>query len=183
MSLTSLDQTWRDISCERNNVRRRFKSLEEGKVRRTRHAPLRFGHAALVITVTFLAGGLTLGEALNQTGLAAYYVQKLDLTRVSPFTVTLIFGYLCVVMSNFMSNTGTAALLIPVGIRLLPGHALEIAVTTALCASFAVLLPVSTPPNAIVFSTGYLKQPDFRRTGVVVGLLGPLLTLLYLHLM
>jgi len=133
-------------------------------------------------TLMLVAGGLTLGEALNRTGLADYYLQRLDVTNVNPFLVILVFGYLCVSMSNFMSNTGTAALLVPVGIKLLPGHALEIAVTTGLCASFAVLLPVSTPPNAIVFSTGYLKQSDFRRTGLVVGLLGPLLTLLYLRL-
>lgn len=132
-------------------------------------------------TLMLVAGGLTLGEALNRTGLAGYYIQRLDLANVSPFLVILVFGYLCVCMSNFMSNTGTAALLVPVGIKLLPGHALEIAVTTGLCASFAVLLPVSTPPNAIVFSTGYLKPSDFRRTGIVVGVVGPLLTLLYFY--
>jgi len=133
-------------------------------------------------TLMLVAGGLTLGEALNRTGLAERYIQRLDLANVSPFLVILVFGYLCVCMSNFMSNTGTAALLVPVGIKLVPGHALEIAVTTGLCASFAVLLPVSTPPNAIVFSTGYLKPSDFRRTGLVVGVLGPLLTLLYFYL-
>lgn len=132
-------------------------------------------------TLMLVAGGLTLGEALNRTGLAEYYVQKLDLTAVSPLAVILAFGYLSVIMSNVMSNTATASLLMPLGMKLLPSHTLDIAITTGLCASFAILLPVSTPPNAIVFSTGYLKQSDFRITGLILGFVGPLLTLLYVR--
>ncbi len=133
-------------------------------------------------TLMLVAGGLTLGEALNRTGLAEYYVQKLDLSTLNPLAVILVFGYLSVLVSNVMSNTATASLLMPLGMKLVPGHTLDIAMTTGICASFAILLPVSTPPNAIVFSTGYLKQSDFRITGLIVGLVGPLLTLLYLRL-
>jgi sodium-dependent dicarboxylate transporter 2/3/5 len=127
-----------------------------------------------------LVAGLTLAEALDRTGLDACYVHRLHLATVSPLLVLLVFGYFTVVMSNVMSNTATASLLIAIGIQLVPAHALEIALTTGLCASFG-MLPVSTPTNAIVFSTGHLQVSDFRKTGFAVGLIGPLLTWLYLR--
>jgi len=53
----------------------------------------------------------------------------------------------------------------------------------AISASTAMFLPVSTPPNAIAFSTGLLEQKDFRLGGILVGLLGPLLAVLWVLLM
>ena len=57
-----------------------------------------------------------------------------------------------------------------------------IAIIIGLSASTALLLPVSTPPNAIAYSTGFLKISDFRVGGLVVGLLGPLLAVLWVLL-
>jgi len=132
-------------------------------------------------TLILVAGGLTLGEAIKQTELASFYLQFINLTNVNPILTILIFGYLTVILSNIMSNTATTSLLIPIGIILLPEHKLEISLVTGISASFALLLPVSTPPNAIAFSTGFLKQADFRLCGITVGLVGPLITLLYLY--
>jgi sodium-dependent dicarboxylate transporter 2/3/5 len=52
----------------------------------------------------------------------------------------------------------------------------------ALSASTAMFLPVSSPPNAIAFSTGFLQQKDFRLGGILVGLLGPVLAILWVFL-
>ena len=57
-----------------------------------------------------------------------------------------------------------------------------IAIIIALAASTALFLPVSSPSNAIVFSTGYLEQKDFRVGGMLVGLLGPVLAILFVLL-
>ena len=58
----------------------------------------------------------------------------------------------------------------------------EVALIIGLAASTALFLPVSTPPNAIAYSTGMLEIKDFRKGGILVGLLGPLLIVLWILL-
>jgi sodium-dependent dicarboxylate transporter 2/3/5 len=72
--------------------------------------------------------------------------------------------------------------MIPLGMAILVGFETEIAMIIALAASTAMFLPVSSPPNAIAYSTGLLEQKDFRIGGVLVGLLGPLLAILWVLL-
>jgi sodium-dependent dicarboxylate transporter 2/3/5 len=78
-----------------------------------------------------------------------------------------------------MSNTAATTILIPVAISL-SGFSngldpIVLPLVIGLSASCALLLPVSTPPNAIAFSTGYIEQSEFRIGGIFVGLIGPLL--------
>ena len=72
-----------------------------------------------------------------------------------------------------MSNTATVALILPIAVEILPGHEVEVCLVLGLSASCALLLPVSTPPNAIVHSTGEVHSRDFRPGGLLIGLLGP----------
>jgi sodium-dependent dicarboxylate transporter 2/3/5 len=58
-----------------------------------------------------------------------------------------------------------------------------VALIVALSSSSALLLLASSPSNAIVFSTGYLEQRDFRLTGTIFGLLGPLLAIIWVLLL
>jgi solute carrier family 13 (sodium-dependent dicarboxylate transporter), member 2/3/5 len=78
-----------------------------------------------------------------------------------------------------MSNTATATILIPMGIHMMPEHIAQIVVIVGLAASTALFLPVSTPPNAIAYSTGLIKQNEFFPGGLLIGLLGPLLIVLF----
>jgi sodium-dependent dicarboxylate transporter 2/3/5 len=73
-------------------------------------------------------------------------------------------------------------MLIPLGIYLMPDHAEQIAVIVGLAASTALFLPVSTPPNAIAYSTGLIKQREFFPGGLLIGLLGPLLIVLFVRM-
>jgi sodium-dependent dicarboxylate transporter 2/3/5 len=84
--------------------------------------------------------------------------------------------------SNIMSNTATSTVLIPLGMAILPTMHLEAAMIIGLSASTALFLPVSTPPNAIVFSTGLIEQKDLRLGGLLIGLLGPALIVLWVLL-
>ncbi len=133
-------------------------------------------------TLMLVAGGLALGEAIKQTGLAEYYINLFQLDQLNKFLILAAFGFLTVIFSNIMSNTATTSLMVPVGFLLLPNDLLLVALVTSLSASCAVLLPVSTPPNAIAFSTGLLKQSDFRLGGFFLGIFGPIFILLYLLL-
>ncbi len=136
-------------------------------------------------TLMLVAGGLALGLALVDSGLAALLLSQLQLDIPLPLLI-LVFGLVTVLLSNIMSNTATASILVPLGLMLLGGQSEEtgiMAVLIALAASCALFLPVSTPPNAIAFSTGLLQQKDFYRGGLLAALLGPSLSLLWLLLL
>ena len=123
-------------------------------------------------TLILVAGGLTLGISIADSGLDRYLVAKIPIFD-NTIVMLLILAVLTTTLSNIMSNTASASVLIPVGISFLPEHALLVALVIGFSASTALFLPISTPPNAISFSTGYLKQSDFRYLGIVIGLLGP----------
>lgn len=133
-------------------------------------------------TLLLVAGGLSLGIALQKTELLLHYTNKIVALGLSQMLLVFILAYIAMLFSNVMSHTATAALLIPVGISMLPEKQIAISVIIALSSATAMLFPVSTPPNAIAFSTGLLSQKDFRLGGVVMGLLGPAVIVLWVLL-
>lgn len=94
-----------------------------------------------------------------------------------------VFSILTVVFSNFMSNTATTTILIPIAIILVPSNQVILPLVIGLSASCALFLPISTPPNAIAFSTGKLEQKDFRFGGLVAGIIGPIVIILMVLIM
>lgn len=126
-------------------------------------------------TLMLIAGGLSLGEAVVESGLAARLATGLDVLGQfdSPLPGLVILALVTVSFSNFMSNTATVALILPIAVSILPGHEVAVCVVLGLSASCALLLPVSTPPNAIVHATGEVRTRDFRPGGLLVGILGP----------
>lgn len=133
-----------------------------------------------------VAGGFALGYALEGTGLAKALVTSIDFNAMSIVVVFAVAGLICYFLSNFISNSATAALLIPIMVAMGKGllasdnaanftawggqHALAIFVAT--CASLAMLLPISTPPNAIAASTGLVETKDMTKVGIIVGVVG-----------
>jgi sodium-dependent dicarboxylate transporter 2/3/5 len=130
-------------------------------------------------TLLLVAGGLSLGMALQETGLLKHYAHTIAGLAVSQIAFVAIFAFATMAFSNIMSHTATSTVLIPLGMAILPSMQLEIALIIALASSTAVMLPVSTPPNAIAYSTGLLDQRDLRVGGIVIGLLGPALIILW----
>jgi len=124
-----------------------------------------------------LAGGLALGNGVRDTGLAEWLVALLPFEGLGDLGVVLLICYVTVLLSNLMSNTAAANILVPVAVVLAAGFEAPAVVSLALCASCAMCLPISTPPNAIAFGTGRLESADFMRGGLLVGLLAPLVTL------
>ena len=124
-----------------------------------------------------LAGGLALGVGVDRTGLADWLVTQLPIDAAGPLTIAAILAMATAVLSNFMSNTATANIVIPIGIALAPGAEAAVAVPIALAASAAMALPVSTPPNAIAFARGSLASRDFLVGGTLIGLTGTALVL------
>jgi solute carrier family 13 (sodium-dependent dicarboxylate transporter), member 2/3/5 len=130
-----------------------------------------------------VAGGLSLGMALEQTGLLNHYAQKLITMDVNSIVLIVILAYVTMIVSNVMSHTAAATIMIPLGMTILVAFKADVAIIIALSSSTAMMLPVSTPPNAIAFSTGLIEQKDFRLGGILVGLLGPLLAILWVLLL
>jgi sodium-dependent dicarboxylate transporter 2/3/5 len=133
-------------------------------------------------TLMLVAGGLSLGLAIQETGLANYFVGELQGVKLGFGMLICIFALATIIFSNIMSNTATATILIPVASLWGGSNPLILPLVIGLCASCALFLPVSTPPNAIAFSTGKLEQADFRLGGITIGLLGPALIILWVLL-
>ena len=131
-------------------------------------------------TLLLVAGGLSLGLALLHSGLLDYYAGYIKQMEVQEIILLLLFAFLTMILSNVMSHTATSTVLIPLGMAILVNAQSEVALIIGLAASTALFLPVSTPPNAIAFSTEMLEIKDFRTGGILVGLLGPLLIVLWI---
>jgi solute carrier family 13 (sodium-dependent dicarboxylate transporter), member 2/3/5 len=130
-------------------------------------------------TLILVAGGLALGTGLQQTGLLELYAGRIASLQVPHIVFFFLLAYATMIFSNIMSNTATSTVLIPLGMAILPENSIEVCMIIGLCASTALFLPVSTPPNAIAYSTGLIEQKDFRLGGLLVGLLGPALIVLW----
>jgi sodium-dependent dicarboxylate transporter 2/3/5 len=133
-------------------------------------------------TLFLVAGGLSLGEALESTGILEHYATQMKTINISPVAFLIIFAYITMIFTNVMSNAAASTVLIPLAFAILPGYEKQAALTIGLSASTALFLPVSTPPNAICFSTGLLKQKDFLLGGILIGILGPLISVLWVLL-
>lgn len=130
--------------------------------------------------IWMVAGGFALGMAMNGTGLADAAINAIPFSQWSPIVILIVAGLVCFFLSNFISNTATAALLIPIltvvctgmGDKLdIIGGRSTILVGIAVAASSAMSLPISTPPNAIAFSTGLIKQNDMVKAGLITGII------------
>ena len=128
-----------------------------------------------------VAGGFAIGTALNKTGLAAALVQSIPFGSWSAIVVLVIAGLLGWLLSNFIANSSAANLLVPilavVGTAMSEqldafGGVTTLLVCVAASTSFAMLLPISTPPNAIACSTGLIKTNDMAKVGLIIGLVG-----------
>jgi sodium-dependent dicarboxylate transporter 2/3/5 len=128
-------------------------------------------------TLMLVAGGLSLGSAVVDSGLAERFATQLGFLTSLNIDVVVFAGLalITIILSNVMSNTATVSIVLPVAVALLPGRELEMCLILGLSASCALLLPVSTPPNAIAYSTGELQTSDLRPGGILIGLLGPAL--------
>lgn len=122
-------------------------------------------------TLILIVGGLILGDVIRKSELATLFLEvfpKFD----QPFLVLLLLGLATSGLSNLMSNTATAGIIIPLVALMLPNHPVESSVIVGLSCSTALLLPISTPPNSVVYSSGALSIKDFRLVGLIIGVLG-----------
>jgi sodium-dependent dicarboxylate transporter 2/3/5 len=128
-----------------------------------------------------VAGGFALGVALNETGLAHHLIQAIPFDTWSPLFIIIGSGLICYAMANFISHTATATLLVPIlaiaggsmGSMLDPlGGVSTLLIGVAIGSSLGMVLPISTPPNALAHSTGLIEQKDMAKVGIIMGVIG-----------
>lgn len=121
-------------------------------------------------TLGLIAGGISLGELIERTGLLARFAQEVDWSAYP--RLAWLGGLLLVsaLLSSLMSNTATAALLIPLGMLLDPSPGT--AVVIAIAASFGMPFTISTPPNAMVYGEGGLTTGDLLWIGLPLMMIG-----------
>lgn len=119
-------------------------------------------------------GGLSLAAAVSRTGLATWIGQTMTTAEAMPiiFIVAIVTATV-VFLTELTSNTATAAAFLPIMASVAVGigqNPMLLAIPAALAASCAFMLPVATPPNAIIYGSGELTIPDMARTGVLLNL-------------
>lgn len=126
--------------------------------------------------LVLFGGGLSLARAIETSGLAGWLGGGLDLLAIAPPVVLLVgVTLLVILLTELTSNTATTAALLPVVAAFADGTGLSatvVAMAVALAASSAYMLPVATPPNAIVFGSGYITLPQMLRAGLLLNLAG-----------
>jgi sodium-dependent dicarboxylate transporter 2/3/5 len=127
--------------------------------------------------ILLFGGGLTMGELAFSTGLAERMGRGiLALLPVSgPVALTLLFTAVAIVVSETASNTASANMIVPIAIAVAQASGVDPvvpALAATLGASMGFMMPISTPPNAIVYSSGYVPINLMMRYGLALDLAG-----------
>ncbi|MCB4809146.1 DASS family sodium-coupled anion symporter [Tamlana sp. 62-3] len=135
--------------------------------------------------VLLFGGGLSLALGFEESGLAIWLGEKLIALQAFPFVILVV---IVITMVNFLteitSNIATTAMLLPVLISLastLGVHPYYLIIGATISASCAFMLPVATPPNAVVFGSGYLKIGDMVKKGIWLNIVSIILLSVFVY--
>ena len=129
-------------------------------------------------TLLLFGGGLAIGGMVFSTGLSQWIGESLTSAlggHPSEYLFLTVFAVTALLLSELTSNTAVANLMGPIAIATavsLGFSPLPVCVVMALCTSLAFMLPVSTPPNAIVYSSGYVPITKMIKAGVILDIIG-----------
>ncbi|NVD08670.1 DASS family sodium-coupled anion symporter [Vibrio sp. JPW-9-11-11] len=120
-------------------------------------------------------GGICLSNVLKATGTSVFLANALSemIAHLGIVFIIAVIAVFVVFLTEFASNTASAALLIPVFASVAEAFGMSpviLSVLIAVAASCAFMLPVATPPNAIVFGSGHIKQSEMMRVGILLNL-------------
>jgi sodium-dependent dicarboxylate transporter 2/3/5 len=134
-------------------------------------------------TILFFGGGLSMGEMMFSTGLAKWLGESIAaaLPAHTELGLIAVFAVVALVLTEVTSNTAAAAMVVPVAIAVARASGvspLPCALSATLAASLAFMLPISTPPNAIVYGSGCIPVLRMARHGVVLDIVAVILVVL-----
>jgi sodium-dependent dicarboxylate transporter 2/3/5 len=135
--------------------------------------------------VLLFGGGFALATAFAQSGLSTWFGEQLQwMSNLHPFIIILMISLLVTFLTELTSNTATTEMILPI----LAGLSVSIEINplflmlpATISASLAFMMPVATPPNAIIFGTNRIKISDMARTGLVINLVGAVIITLFTY--
>lgn len=138
-----------------------------------------------------VSGGIALGLGLEVSGLAERLINVIPFGSLSPILIVVLVTLVAAVMANFMSNTATANLLLPLvaalGVSLSSladfGGSQMIIIAVTISCSMGMALPISTPPNALAFATGTIETPQMAKPGIVIAIIGLVMNYALMYLL
>jgi sodium-dependent dicarboxylate transporter 2/3/5 len=130
-----------------------------------------------------VAGGIALGVGVASSGLDEWLVGRISWETLAPSLIVAFLALAALVFSTVISNSAAANLLVPLALSLALSPAVDVdpllaGFFIAIGASLAMALPISTPTNAVAYSTGLIETRDMAITGAIVGVVGLLVFLL-----
>ncbi|XP_078599119.1 Na(+)/citrate cotransporter-like isoform X4 [Branchiostoma floridae x Branchiostoma japonicum] len=124
--------------------------------------------------VILLGGGFALADGVKVSGLSMWLSEAFtSLAGVPPAVVALVVSIIVAFITEFTSNVSTASIFLPIIGKMAEGicvHPYYLMIPATIACSFAFMLPVATPPNAIVFSYGRIKVFDMAKCGFMLNL-------------
>ncbi|MCG9971935.1 SLC13 family permease [Christiangramia crocea] len=137
--------------------------------------------------ILLFGGGMALASGFEVTGLAEWFGLQMTLLQTLPLLLLVLIVIFSVnFITELTSNLATTAMLLPILAPIalkLDLNPYMLLVATTVAASCAFMLPVATPPNAVVFGSGYLRIPDMVRTGIWMNLISILILTAMVYLM
>ncbi len=137
--------------------------------------------------VLLFGGGFALAYAIKDSGLAAWIAGQMSVFEgASPWVIVAVLCLLATFLTEVTSNTATTEMLLPIVAATAVGigaNPLLLMVPVTLSCSLAFMMPVATPPNAIIFGSGRVRIADMARTGLVLNLIGVVLVTAMVYLL
>ncbi len=127
-------------------------------------------------TLLLFGGGIALSDGMFKTGLANWLAKSAVAFLGNPSTLALMFVLIILLdlLTEVTSNTAVVSMMIPIIISIAAGtgdNPVALSVAATMAASMAFMLPVATPPNALVYGTGYIKITDMVKGGIILDLI------------
>lgn len=124
-----------------------------------------------------MGGGLCLGAVISNSDLDKWLIAQLPIDQLSNYGLLALFGVVAVGMSSVMSNTATANLILPIILGMQGQEQAPLMIMVAFACSLAMPLPISTPPNAMAFSSGEITVQEMLKPGLTITILTMVVTL------
>jgi sodium-dependent dicarboxylate transporter 2/3/5 len=136
-------------------------------------------------TLILFGGGIALSDAMFKTGLASWLATSFIgiFGTPSTFLLIVIIVFFMDFLTEVTSNTAVTSMMVPIIISIalkIGGNPVALAVAAAVASSMAFMLPVATPPNALVYGTGYVRLKDMVRAGFILDIIGWIMTVFIL---
>jgi sodium-dependent dicarboxylate transporter 2/3/5 len=138
-------------------------------------------------TLLLFGGGIALSDALFKTGIARWIAQSSVGAIGHPSTLVLVIVIVLLIdfLTEITSNTAVTTMMVPVVISIAKGtgtNPTTLAIAVAVASSMAFMLPVATPPNALVYGTGYISIKDMVKAGFILDIVGWIATVGILYI-